>query len=443
MIISNEYRLNPDENEASNNIFDKVSDVEAKMNLAKKDFFLQSIASGQVEMIPEYLPYIDSNEIMSVYFYSQFNVIEEIKNDNGEIIPFKKNLFFNTLVRCCIIDSEFSEAALISISKLLLSDSIQILHMVIEESVDINGQNTTFLNELPTLIDKATTDRMKRSLMKCISSMKGLIPNIENTFLPFFLDQLQISDPEKRKLKKTAAKYAAEIIKNNPLSAFSIEVMSCMPYVKNDIELSKYCFVVLNAQIKAGNFDSFDIPQLLDMINQCENELADYALSVISTAITYSPTIFPEITHVCSIFPTIISKFQPKFIFEFIESLISKGSDYPSFFLSFLDYFADIFSTCKSSDKDYIIKSICLIILQNHLIQIGNESICEDLIDSLLFHSDATNLIIDTLMKLKYYTEDFCDALLRLSTSNDEFVSEYALHAYEIVEKQLKLDAEL
>ncbi|KAK8888047.1 hypothetical protein M9Y10_039107 [Tritrichomonas musculus] len=423
------------------------------------NLFVRKISLGEIQYIKDFPFYLKTNRNKQInlpieyilgqtIYVKNFNEIEkmadgenedeEMENEETEDEKIEDdlssrmpvNMFMYNLIKYAIMNAEnyqdISEAALLSISKLLKLSSIQILDLVIKTYVKIEDQITTFALQLPFMVESSKTIIQKKSLLKCISALSGIFPNLGDTFFNFFVEQLQLSDPSLKPLRKVAASAAYQIICTDPLSDFSKKIMKYLPFDGEDPKFSKYCFLALEAHCAKGNY-YFDIPQLIDFACKYDNLISAYAAHVLFVASGNSFEICRDLAQYASSFVIMLQKLNAKNICYIINNVVKKGKMFADPFVPLINPLNFLYYESPLEDKIYITRTICLIILNARLNPTQELiSVCDTLIQALELDDDIIIIIVETLKVLKYFNDDFHQALQNLSESDDQII---ALHA--------------
>lgn len=405
--------------EILNKIGKRDTNASCKKNFFEKnglffENFFKEIADENKEYIVNFPLFLKSTKYIPIDFF-----IEKSIQSIG---------FMSNLIKYAIMTDEehlpISEAALISISKLLKSNSVQILDLILKIKVELNGEETTFSYQLPEMVKESKTDDQKRSLLRCISVMSSVLSQIEEFFIDFFLEQLQINDPDRRPLKKTAASSASQIICNNTDSNFSDQIIGALPLDIQDPEISKYCFKSLIARCNNGNCYCFDIQQMIDFACSCQNRISFDAVQLLITASLNSPKIFEFLLQRITFDNLLQDTENPKSVCLLISSIISKEKSLANSFIPLIENLVNQYYESKFNDKVFIIQALCSIILNSDVDLIKDrDSVYEVLLEGIYIDNDDINAIVSTLRYLNYEGEDFHQALFDLTQNSDVLIS--------------------
>lgn len=418
--------------ELQSSVVDRSLGVQNSENfLDKNESFYKNFVFGVANGLQKYI--IDFPLFLKSAKNLPIDIILEKTEDIGTIEnPIEVNMFMYNLIKYAIMDDEdhqeVSEAALISISKLLKRNSIQILDLVVKTWIDPDDETTALIYQLPYMVERSKTVNQKRALLRCIAAMSSLMPKSEETFIKFFIDQLQISDQNLRSLKKTAASSASQIICTYPISEFSKQIMANLPFDIQDEELSKYCFKALMAQCNQGYFDLFDVPQLIDYACGCQNRTSYDAVYTLIAATNSSIEVCEDLLNYTSELSFLLHNMSPKiYICLLILNIVSKGPTFANPFAFLIDSLPELYFECEHYEKAPIIRTLCSIIINDHIDLIVEPHPAYDaLLDGIYLDDDVIIIIIQTLINLHHYSEDFHQALLELSENDDDVISYYA-----------------
>lgn len=394
--------------------------------------FVNGIARGKIQYINDFPLFLKSTKNIPIEIILSKNeeeIIEEEEKNCEQVKKVTNNMFLFNLVRYAALTDEdnqkISRKALISLKKILKLRNAEIIDLISNINFEIDNKITNFPSEIPIMITKLKEDDQKRALLRCVAAFPNIIQNDLSFYINFFTDQLKASDENHKKLKKTAAGSASQIICNQPESAFSKQIMSELPFDKKDPSLSKYCFKALMAQCAIGNYSCFDLPQIIELVRNTNNRTSYDAVQLLRTAAFYSIDICEQLIHCNETFEYLIRNMEHlEYICLLIINIASKGSMFANGLVSLIDILIEVYFDNDLKNKIFIIRAICTIILNGEIkITEGDNPLYEIFLNGIYLDDEVISIIIDTLVHINYAGEDFHQILEELTESDDRVIA--------------------
>ena len=430
-----------EENYSSNRIKEqfkdrKIDDLESeRTKIISNEFlnFFDQIARGNRKYINDLYYLIQYRDGFPEKIFLEMD--DSIIYDNeGNEKTIKEGFIYHIVKES--IKEEPNILAILSLAELFICNSIEILHLIIKTTIPTPQGNTTFLFELPRLVQNARDPKVQSALFYIIATA-STIENIQDTFYNFFVQAFQNPDPEFISVKEAAAKASLMIIQCKPTSDFSTNIMSEILFDLNNKVLVSCCFHAIAIQVEAGNFNCFEIPQMVRFLE--DPRTSKYAAFVLYNASKVSEEISKELLNYTQEIVNAFFVINPKYLTSLVCNIVKNGETYAlSFIPSFLVW-EDLYYQVSAPDKIEIARVISLIITFSHVSYYDKlEGICRLLINSLeLQDSNVSIVALDALYQLNFVDEEFHEALMNLKLSSDGIIAYHASMILNSMESQI------